>query len=115
MPTGTARTITILTAATHREAWFVTVPPAVARHSRRVNDVHMLELLARRWWLITLRGALAVVFGLLAIMWPAITVLALVLLWGAYALIDGITAVGLAGASSGPRRTIAHVRATMGG
>ncbi len=56
----------------------------------------MLELLARRWWMITLRGALAVVFGLLAIVWPGITVLALVLLWGAYTLIDGITAVGLA-------------------
>jgi uncharacterized membrane protein HdeD (DUF308 family) len=56
----------------------------------------MLELLARRWWMITLRGALAVLFGLLAIFWPGITVLALVLLWGAYALIDGITAVGLA-------------------
>lgn len=56
----------------------------------------MLELLARRWWLITLRGALAVVFGFLAIIWPDITVLALVLLWGAYALVDGLTSVMLA-------------------
>lgn len=56
----------------------------------------MLELLARRWWLFTLRGALAVVFGLLAIIWPDITVLALVLLWGAYTLVDGITSVMLA-------------------
>ncbi len=56
----------------------------------------MLELLARRWWMITVRGALAVAFGLVAIAWPGITVLALVLLWGAYALIDGITSVGLA-------------------
>jgi uncharacterized membrane protein HdeD (DUF308 family) len=56
----------------------------------------MLELLARRWWMITLRGAFAVLFGFLAIIWPGITVLALVLLWGAYALIDGLTSVLLA-------------------
>jgi uncharacterized membrane protein HdeD (DUF308 family) len=56
----------------------------------------MLELLARRWWMITLRGVFAVLFGVLAIVWPGITVLALVLLWGAYALIDGLTSVMLA-------------------
>lgn len=56
----------------------------------------MLELLARRWWLVVLRGALAIVFGFMAIVWPGITVLALVLLWGAYALVDGITSVMLA-------------------
>lgn len=58
--------------------------------------VRMLELLARRWWMVVLRGAFAVLFGLLAIIWPDITVLALVLLWGAYALIDGLTSVMLA-------------------
>ncbi len=56
----------------------------------------MLELLARRWWMVVLRGALAVVFGFMAIVWPGITVLALVLLWGAYALVDGLTSVMLA-------------------
>jgi uncharacterized membrane protein HdeD (DUF308 family) len=55
----------------------------------------MLELLVRRWWMVVLRGALAVLFGLLAIAWPGITVLALVLLWGAYTLIDGISAVAI--------------------
>jgi uncharacterized membrane protein HdeD (DUF308 family) len=75
---------------------FVTVPPPVAERGRHLDDVLMLELLARRWWMITVRGALAVAFGLVAIAWPGITVLALVLLWGAYALIDGITSVGLA-------------------
>lgn len=55
----------------------------------------MLELLVQRWWMIVLRGALAVLFGLLAILWPDITVLALVLLWGAYALVDGVAAVGI--------------------
>jgi uncharacterized membrane protein HdeD (DUF308 family) len=56
----------------------------------------MLEPLARRWWLFTLRGALAIVFGVLALAWPAITLLALVILWGAYTLVDGLTELYLA-------------------
>jgi uncharacterized membrane protein HdeD (DUF308 family) len=56
----------------------------------------MLEMLARRWWMFAIRGALAVLFGLLAIVWPEITVLAMVLLWGAYTLIDGVTSVVMA-------------------
>jgi uncharacterized membrane protein HdeD (DUF308 family) len=56
----------------------------------------MLEILARRWWMIMLRGVFAVLFGLLAIIWPGITVLALVLLWGAYTLVDGVIEVGVA-------------------
>jgi uncharacterized membrane protein HdeD (DUF308 family) len=55
----------------------------------------MLELLVRRWWLVVLRGVLAVLFGFLAIAWPGITVLALVLLWGVYSLVDGSTAVAI--------------------
>jgi uncharacterized membrane protein HdeD (DUF308 family) len=37
-----------------------------------------------------MRGLLAVVFGVLALIWPGQTILALVLLFGAYALVDGI-------------------------
>src|SRR5262245_2730276 len=55
----------------------------------------MLELLVRRWWMVVLRGALALIFGILSIVWPGITILALVILWGAYALVDGVTAVML--------------------
>ncbi len=43
---------------------------------------------------------MAVLFGLIAIIWPDITVLALVFLWGAYAIVDGITA-GWVGFQSG--------------
>ena len=50
----------------------------------------MLHLLARYWWVLALRGLLAVLFGLLAFFIPNITLLALVLLFGAYALLDGI-------------------------
>ena len=52
----------------------------------------MIELISRRWWLITLRGVLAVVFGAFAIGWPGVTVLALVVLWGCYAIVDGLSA-----------------------
>jgi uncharacterized membrane protein HdeD (DUF308 family) len=54
----------------------------------------MLELLKSNWWLLALRGVLAIVFGILALVWPQITTVFLVLLFGAYALVDGlITAI----------------------
>ncbi|MFI7680314.1 HdeD family acid-resistance protein [Actinophytocola sp. NPDC049390] len=53
----------------------------------------MLELLSRRWHLVVLRGVVAVLFGILAIAWPGITVLALALLFGIYTLLDGITSI----------------------
>jgi uncharacterized membrane protein HdeD (DUF308 family) len=56
----------------------------------------MLALLARYWWVVALRGAAAVLFGLLALVWPTITLTALVLLFGAYALVDGVMALGVA-------------------
>jgi uncharacterized membrane protein HdeD (DUF308 family) len=56
----------------------------------------MLETLARYWWVVAIRGVAAVLFGLLAIIWPEITVTVLVLLFGAYALVDGVLALGSA-------------------
>jgi uncharacterized membrane protein HdeD (DUF308 family) len=53
----------------------------------------MLQTLAQNWWAILLRGVCAILFGLGAIPWPGITLAALVLLYGAYALLDGILAV----------------------
>jgi uncharacterized membrane protein HdeD (DUF308 family) len=56
----------------------------------------MLEALTRYWWVVGLRGAAAVIFGVLALVWPDITVFALVILFGAYALADGAFALGSA-------------------
>jgi uncharacterized membrane protein HdeD (DUF308 family) len=53
----------------------------------------MLEYLSRQWWSVALRGALAVVFGVVALIWPDITLRALVLLYGFYALVDGLLAL----------------------
>jgi uncharacterized membrane protein HdeD (DUF308 family) len=49
--------------------------------------------LSRSWWLITLRGVLAVIFGLIALIVPAATILALVLLFSAYMIVDGVFAI----------------------
>jgi uncharacterized membrane protein HdeD (DUF308 family) len=53
----------------------------------------ILPILARYWWLILLRGIAAIVFGVLAFIWPGITLVTLILFWGAFALVDGILAL----------------------
>lgn len=49
----------------------------------------MSETVLRHWWLLGLRGAIAVLFGILAIAWPAITLLTLAVLFAAFALLAG--------------------------
>jgi uncharacterized membrane protein HdeD (DUF308 family) len=49
-----------------------------------------LTALSRNWWAIAIRGVAAIVFGILAFVWPGITLAALILLFGAYAVVDGI-------------------------
>ncbi|HJZ33378.1 MAG TPA: HdeD family acid-resistance protein [Hyphomicrobiaceae bacterium] len=56
----------------------------------------MLHALARNWWLILLRGICAMVFGVLTFIWPGVTLLTLVLFYGAFALADGIFALSAA-------------------
>ena len=53
----------------------------------------MLATMAKNWWLIAIRGIAAIGFGVLAFIWPGITLLVLVYLFAAYALIDGISAI----------------------
>ncbi len=53
-------------------------------------EATMLEHLSRNWGWVVLRGVAAVLFGVLAFVWPGITLAALVIVWGAYALADGI-------------------------
>lgn len=55
----------------------------------------LLGHLSRNWWLVVLRGVAAVVFGLLALLWPGLTLVALAVVFGAYALVDA-GAVGYA-------------------
>ena len=61
----------------------------------------MFTQLFRNWWMFAVRGVLAIVFGILALIWPESTKTALVLLFGAFVLVDGIFAVAAGIASHG--------------
>jgi uncharacterized membrane protein HdeD (DUF308 family) len=52
-----------------------------------------MNLLARNWWALALRGVAAILFGAVAFLAPGFTLVWLVLLFGAYALLDGILAI----------------------
>ena len=53
----------------------------------------MAAIVVGNWWVLALRGVFAIVFGVLAIVWPGLTAVVLVLMFGAYALVDGIFAL----------------------
>lgn len=53
----------------------------------------MLETLARNWWAIAIRGLAAIAFGCAVFFIPSAALWALILLFGAYCLIDGVLAV----------------------
>jgi uncharacterized membrane protein HdeD (DUF308 family) len=73
----------------------------------------MLELLARNWAWVLVRGVFTIVFGAMAVFWPEITLLALVILFGAYAVVDGITAIVM-GARRSSGRGILIVMGVLG-
>ncbi len=54
--------------------------------------IDVTQNVGRQWGWVALRGVVAVLFGLLALCLPGITLAALVLVWGAYALVDGVFA-----------------------
>jgi uncharacterized membrane protein HdeD (DUF308 family) len=60
-----------------------------------------LEAVPRHWWSLAVRGIAAVAFGILAFAWPGMTLAVLVLLFGAFALVDGILAIVSAFRSGG--------------
>jgi uncharacterized membrane protein HdeD (DUF308 family) len=53
----------------------------------------MLERVSRDWWIVALQGLAGIVFGTLALVWPGLTLLALVFLFAAYAIADGVLAL----------------------
>jgi uncharacterized membrane protein HdeD (DUF308 family) len=55
-----------------------------------LGDREMVRNLAQNWWALVIRGVAGVLFGIGALVWPPAAVAALVLLFGAYALVDGI-------------------------
>ncbi len=59
---------------------------------------------ARNWWALAVRGALAIVFGILALAWPSGMLRALAIVYGAYAFVDGVFALAAAFAGTTARR-----------
>jgi uncharacterized membrane protein HdeD (DUF308 family) len=53
----------------------------------------MLATAARQWWVLVLQGVLAIVFGVFALLNPGITIVSLALLFGAWALISGVSEI----------------------
>jgi uncharacterized membrane protein HdeD (DUF308 family) len=60
----------------------------------------MIAALARRWWMVAVRAALGILFGLSMLGWPEPMLGAAVVLFGAYAVLDGAWAVAMAIGSS---------------
>jgi uncharacterized membrane protein HdeD (DUF308 family) len=56
----------------------------------------MLDFLLRNWWVLLVRGIFAIIFGVLAFAMPATVLAALVVVFGVYALLDGLVALGAA-------------------
>jgi uncharacterized membrane protein HdeD (DUF308 family) len=71
----------------------------------------MVHALAKNWWLLLLRGIAAIIFGMLAFAWPGVTLLTLILFYGAFALVDGVLAIiaAITGGAPGPRWWLAIV------
>ncbi|HSF14097.1 MAG TPA: HdeD family acid-resistance protein [Vicinamibacteria bacterium] len=56
------------------------------------------KVLSRYWWMLLIRGAVSILFGIMVFAWPGISLFSLVLLFGAFILADGfgnvVTAIG---------------------
>jgi uncharacterized membrane protein HdeD (DUF308 family) len=53
----------------------------------------MDKILSRSWWMLALRGAISILFGVLALFWPGLTLLGLIALFTVYALLYGAVSV----------------------
>lgn len=76
-------------------------PPMVLKDQRRISIMRkdsIIMLLPERaihrladfWWTLVVRGAIAILFGIVAWVWPELTVTTLTILFGAWLFVDGI-------------------------
>jgi len=56
----------------------------------------MLQIMKSYWWLVLLRGIVAVLFGVFTLFNPGITAVTLVLYFGIYAIVSGVINLGMA-------------------
>ena len=71
----------------------------------------LLRPLAQNWWLILLRGVLAIVFGIIALVLPGVALISFIWIFGVFAFVDGIFSIGAAitGGTMAPRWWLAIV------
>jgi len=75
----------------------------------RIRGSDMLDVLARNWWVPAVRGIAAILFGVIAFIWPGLTLFTLVILFAAYAIVDGASAlVALVRGEADARRHVWH-------
>ncbi len=74
------------------------VPPLTGTARAAIGELpDLLNVrVARHWWAMALRGAVAVLFGVLVLAWPPVALLTFVLLFGVYCLVDAILSAILA-------------------
>lgn len=68
-------------------------------------NAQLLQLLAKNWWLLLLRGLCGIVFGLLTLAWPGLTLVTLIFFYGAFVAVEGVVEIVAAfrGGSAAPR------------
>ena len=83
---------------------------------RRANPRSATRGHTPSWWALALRGLVATIFGLAALFWPGLILGVLIVLFGAYALVDGVLAVVAAFGSSGHgmRRPLLLIEGVLG-
>jgi uncharacterized membrane protein HdeD (DUF308 family) len=79
-------------------------------------EQHLASVLSRHWWLLLLRGLVAIAFGVLTWVQPGISLAALVILFGAYSMADGILAAwtAVAGGKNNDYRWVLLLEGLLG-
>lgn len=72
----------------------------------------MLDILMRNWWALALRAVAAIIFGIIAILWPGVTLQVLVLFFAAYMLVDGVFAI-IAGLRAAERQWLLVIEGVL--
>jgi uncharacterized membrane protein HdeD (DUF308 family) len=75
--------------------------PRPGAQAARNLGLRLLDTLTRHWWVLLVRGLIAITFGVMAWIWPGLSIATLVLLFGIFAFADGV--LGLWTAFTGPK------------
>ena len=71
------------------------------------------RFIAEYWWVLTIKGIIAIVFGIAAVFWPGLTILTLLYLFSAYILVSGIVNI-IQGVGGVTRRATWFLTLTLG-